>query len=43
MKALTKFVFFMIFLSNLINGFHFDFNKKGEKCIIEEFFVDTVI
>jgi len=42
MKEFLRSIFFIIFLINLTTSFHFDFVKLGEKCIIEEFFDDTV-
>ena len=37
-----KLIFFLVFLINYVTSFHFDFSKEAEKCIIEEFFNDTV-
>ena len=42
MKANLKLIFYLVFLINYVTCFHFDFVKEGEKCIIEEFFNDTV-
>ena len=37
-----KLIFYFIFFLNCVTSFHFDFSKDGDKCIIEEFFSDTV-
>jgi hypothetical protein len=41
-RKIKLLVLFFNFFINFVTSFHFDFSKNGEKCIIEEFFFDTV-